>query len=75
EEYSMRTSDQHYLSTLSADAAPILLNEKSNPYYMPDDIEAPWMNDYCRRMSRKSDHMGIRNFNFSIFYAKNKGGF
>lgn len=72
EEYSARTGDHYYLSTLSADAAPILLNEESNPYYTPDNITADWMYDYCRRMDRKSDHMGIRNFNFSIFYTKNK---
>ena len=72
EEYNTRTSDHYYLSTLSADAAPILLNEESNPYYTPDNMEASWMYDYCRRMGRKSDHMGIRNFNFSIFYTKNK---
>ncbi len=72
EEYNTRTSDHYYLSTLSADAAPILLNEENNPYYTPDNMEASWMYDYCRRMGRKSNHMGIRNFNFSIFYTKNK---
>ncbi|MBD5457683.1 MAG: DUF4173 domain-containing protein [Lachnospiraceae bacterium] len=75
DEYSTRTSDQYYLSTLSADAAPILLNEDINPYYTPGNLEVSWICDYCRRMNRKSDNMGIRNFNFSIFYAKNKGGF
>jgi len=60
-----------YLSTLSADAAPILLDENKNPYY---DMEVSWMYDYCRHIDIRSDDMGIRNFNFSIFYAKYKRG-
>ncbi|MCM1173482.1 MAG: DUF4173 domain-containing protein [Blautia sp.] len=77
-EISMR-----YLSTLSADAAPALLNENTNPFYVsytPDGAEhwinmEYWMNDYCRRIAGKSDDMGIRNFNFSIFYAAGRGKF
>ena len=66
----------YYLSTLSADAAPVLLDENLNPYYRSDDADMPyWMDDYCYRIDTKTRHMGIRNFNFSLNYAKNKGKF
>ncbi len=65
----------YYLSTLSADAAPVLLNEDLNPCYLPDHTDGSWMYDFYRRIDHKSDQMGIRNFNFSIYYAKKKGGF
>lgn len=75
-ENNTRAGNGYYLSTLSADAAPILLNEEINPYYHPQEAEnIYWMDDYCRRIGRQTEHMGIRNFNFSLFYAKNKGKF
>ena len=76
DEYSANSRNEYYLSTLSADAAPILLDENRNPYYRPSEEEsAYWMEDYCRHLRSDTKNMGVRNFNFSLFYAKNKGKF
>lgn len=76
DEYSVISRNDYYLSTLSADAAPILLDEERNPFYNSSAIDAPyWMDNYCRRIDKKTEQMGIRNFNFSLYYAKNKGKF
>ena len=64
---------QYYLSTLSADAAPILLNEETNPYLRQkvDEEELAWvrLSRYRDRIDDLSENMHIRNFNFSIYNA------
>ena len=64
---------QYYLSTLSADAAPILLNEETNPYLRQkiDDEELAWvrLSRYRDRIDDLSENMHIRNFNLSIYMA------
>ena len=64
---------QYYLSTLSADAAPILLNEETNPYLHQkvDEEELAWvrLSRYRDRIDDLSENMHIRNFNFSIYNA------
>lgn len=76
DEYRVNSGDEYYLSTLSADAAPVLLDENRNPYYRPYESNSTyWMEDYCRCIHYKTEKMGIRNFNFSLYYAKNKGEF
>lgn len=75
-EYSVNSGSEYYLSTLSADAALILLDENKNPYYDPSDRASYyWMNEYFWRIEIKTEDIGIRNFNFSLYYAKNKGKF
>ena len=65
---------QYYLSTLSADAAPILLNEETNPYLRQkiDDEELAWvrLSRYRDKIDELSENMHIRNFNFSIYSAR-----
>ena len=65
---------QYYLSTLSADAAPILLNEETNPYLRQkvDEEELAWvrLSQYRDRIDDLSENMHIRNFNFSIYTAR-----
>ena len=64
---------QYYLSTLSADAAPILLNEETNPYLRQkvDEGELAWvrLSRYRNRIDDLSENMHIRNFNLSIYMA------
>lgn len=74
DESTVNSRSEYYLSTLSADAAPILLDENKNPYYHASEMTY-WMNDYCRHIDKKTENMGLRNFNFSLYYAKNKGQF
>lgn len=60
-----------YLARLSADAAPIILNETVNPYLSgeTDSLEDSAFSSYYRKISAKWDEMHIRNFNFSIYLA------
>ena len=70
-EYDIHDS-QRYLSNLSADAAPILLNEETNPYLrqnMTDDEELAWLRRYRNKIDYLSKNMHVRNFNFSIYTA------
>ncbi|MDE6845852.1 MAG: DUF4173 domain-containing protein [Lachnospiraceae bacterium] len=70
---------QKYLGKLSADAAPIVLSEKSNPYFtdftdiidQDGDVheEFSWLSRYNNRMKELSKNMHIRNFNFSVHAA------
>ena len=74
DDYDTRDSG-NYLGKLSADAAPILLNEKSNPYlaehpglFSEENTydELSWLRRYYYRMEDLSEEMHIRNFNFSV---------
>ena len=61
-----------YLASLSADAAPILLNEETNPYLrqnMTGDEEPSWLQWYHNKVDNLSKNMHIRNFNFSVYTA------
>ena len=83
-----------YLSHLSADAAPAILNA-SNPYvqvnmqtmkemkdyaeldcYVKNSSNDYWVYiyNYYKRIYKQSNEMNIRNFNFSIFFAKRSAG-
>ena len=77
DDYDTRDSG-NYLGKLSADAAPILLNEKSNPYlaehpglFSEENTydELSWLRRYYYRMEDLSEEMHIRNFNFSVHAA------
>lgn len=62
--------DQRYLSSLSADAAPILLG---------DDAQSVWgdtnaYDTYCEKIKERTREMGLRNFNFSRWRAKKSLG-
>jgi hypothetical protein len=75
-----------YLSNLSSDAAPVILNENMNPYLenvddlafltnadVPDTIEyndSLWLQNYYKEMTSLSENMHLRNFNFSIYKAR-----
>ncbi len=71
--YTSTTANEYYLSTLSADAAPILLDENRNPFYQTK--ASYWMDVYSGRIENKTEEMGIRKFNFSLYIAGKKGGF
>ena len=67
-----RYDSKSYLGSLSADAAPILLNEETNPYLrqnMIDDEELAWLRRYRNKIDHLSKNMHVRNFNFSIYTA------
>lgn len=79
DEYDTRDS-QKYLSRLSSDAAPIILNEKLNPYLADyyailddeDDMsdELLWLGRYYNKIQLLSEEMHLRNFNFSLHAAE-----
>lgn len=84
-EKSGRCADGRYLSKLSADAAPILLNAETLETYYQDmekdedgrlaDREGPWLADYIRSVQSHTEHIEkegtkIRTFNISRFLAK-----
>ncbi|MCH5263273.1 MAG: DUF4173 domain-containing protein [Lachnospiraceae bacterium] len=67
---------QQYLCRLSADAAPILLNEKTNPYLRQNivgDVDAmeelSWLRRYYIKIDGLYKDMHVRSFNFSVFTA------
>ena len=67
-----RYDSKSYLSSLSADAAPILLNEETNPYLrqnMIGDEELSWLRWYRNKIDNLSKNIHVRNFNFSIYTA------
>ena len=71
DEYDVYDS-QKYLSRLSADAAPILLDEETNPYLRQSDAgdeELSWLYWYHNKVDILSKNMHIRNFNFSVYAA------
>jgi hypothetical protein len=85
--YDLQAADTAwYLSNLSSDAAPVILNENMNPYLenvddlafltnsdVPDTIEYSdtlWLQDYYKEMTYLSENMHLRNFNFSIYRAR-----
>ncbi|MDE6662178.1 MAG: DUF4173 domain-containing protein [Lachnospiraceae bacterium] len=63
---------ERYLMHLSADAAPIILNEDKNPYLnnTAASIEETSFFPYYHKIRKKSEEMNVRNFNFSIFNSK-----
>ena len=70
-EYDVHDS-QKYLSSLSADAAPILLNKETNPYLrqnMVGDEQLSWLHWYYYKVDNSYENMHVRNFNFSIYTA------
>ena len=72
-EYDVYDS-QRYLSRLSADAAPVLLDKEKNPYIRTafgdtDAEELGWLYQYCEKIDRSSEKMHLRSFNFSIYNA------
>ncbi len=80
DEYDTRDS-QTYLTKLSSDAAPVILDEKTNPYLekyfnvLDNDgdlhDELLWLNRYYHKIQLLSEDMHIRNFNFSVHAAEN----
>jgi hypothetical protein len=87
DEYSNLSYDTAwYLSNLSSDAAPVILNQDLNPYLenvddlafltnadVPDTIEyndSLWLQNYYKNMTSLSENMHLRNFNFSIYKAR-----
>jgi hypothetical protein len=87
DEYSNLSYDTAwYLSNLSSDAAPVILNQDLNPYLenvddlafltntdVPDTIEyndSLWLQNYHKNMTSLSENMHLRNFNFSIYRAE-----
>ena len=79
DEYDTRDS-QKYLARLSSDAAPIILDEKLNPYLADyfavledeDDMndELLWLSRYHNKIQLLSEEMHLRNFNFSLHAAE-----
>ena len=78
-EYDLHDS-KDYLSILSADAAPILLDEEKNPYMQNiknrdaiwDTIYGDglgWLRYYHDKIDYLSADMHVRNFNFSVYTA------
>lgn len=75
------SSGLSYLSTLSSDAAPVILNPDKNPYLPPIsslknedeniNYENRWIQNYFHKISGQVENMHIRNFNFSVYHAKN----
>lgn len=73
------SDSRYYLSTLSSDAAPILLNEEKNPYlseigdlssdHTSDLTGETWISNYYEDIENLSQDMHVRNFNFSIYAA------
>lgn len=72
------TTGLGYLSTLSSDAAPVILNENKNPYLSSlsdvtdensDYYNNKWLKDYCNKIENQFEDMHIRNFNFSKYRA------
>ena len=93
-EYDIYDSLQ-YLSRLSDDAAPVILDASKNPYmlvniqtmkelteldynyqYSSDKDSDYWayVYNYYQDIYKQSKEMNIRNFNFSIFFAKRSAG-
>lgn len=91
--YATGLCDINYLSSLSADAAPAILNPYINPYFhadiedMEDVLEKTsideygnydadyyydlyWIKSYYCKMENRTEFLGIRNFNFSLYNAK-----
>lgn len=80
-----RDCDRDYLSRLSADAAPVILDPSSNPYLISveDMLEKTadytkdyenyynnyWMKSYYDKMEYRTEGIGVRNFNFSLYRA------
>lgn len=79
DEYDTRDS-QKYIARLSSDAAPIILDEKLNPYLADyfavledeDDMndELLWLSRYHNKIQLLSEEMHLRNFNFSLHAAE-----
>lgn len=80
EGYRVMYYDIDYLSSLSADAAPAILNPSVNPdlISVADMLEKTsmdyynlyWIKDYYRKIEKLTECLGIRNFNFSLYRAK-----
>ncbi|MCM1267289.1 MAG: DUF4173 domain-containing protein [Bacteroidales bacterium] len=80
-----RDCDRDYLSRLSADAAPVILDPSSNPYLtsVEDMLEKTadytedyenfynnyWMKIYYDKTAYRTEGIGLRNFNFSLYRA------
>lgn len=78
------TVDTWYLRNLSADAAPVIMTEKSIERYRVYEAEKErWMNgeakepdtptwevDYIERQKNRADEMSFRSYNFSRGYVK-----
>ena len=58
--------DYYYLAGLSADAAPVLFSEEA----MEKWSERPAMTIYYDKIKRKTEKMGVRSFNFSLWRAR-----
>lgn len=76
DEYDMRDAER-YLSRLSTDAAPILLNKDINPYLYGDadniEVDSEFY-CYCKNIIRNAESMNLRNFNFSLYHAGKSAG-
>ncbi len=83
-------ADYDYLTRLSADAAPAILDPSKNPYlisvedmlektafneedsYNADTFyDSFWIKSYYSKMEYRTKDLGMRNFNFSLYWAKN----
>lgn len=72
-------SGLRYLSKLSSDAAPIILNADKNPCLSSisgfkstdenNNYENKWVKDYFYKINAQKENMHIRNFNFSLYRA------
>lgn len=79
DDYDTRDS-QNYLAKLSSDAAPVILNEETNPYLddyfdvledeQGNNNEFAWISRYYQKIELLSEEMHIRNFNFSLHAAE-----
>lgn len=77
DEYDIYDS-QRYLTRLSLDAAPVLLDKEENRFLWNkswNEIkEEDWIYSYYQKVNTKAEQMHIRNFNFSVFFAKRSAG-
>ncbi|MCM1038572.1 MAG: DUF4173 domain-containing protein [Ruminococcus sp.] len=76
DDYDIHDS-KRYLSQLSADAAPILLDESRNLYLSGNPNEQEIYDPFYRyyeNIMRKADSMSLRSFNFSLYQAKKSAG-
>lgn len=63
--------DMYYLTSLSADAAPIMVEYANNKNLVKSEEQMTSLNYFFEKIQKKTDKISIRSFNVSRFIAKN----